>query len=85
MASSTKGKNYEVLKGLSRICVLGETKCFILSFAVTISLFNKTHHFILMIHADSVLDEALDDLEVSLGGGALEGGVTGLENKDNGL
>lgn len=42
-----------------------------------------THHFVLMIDADAVFHQSPDDLQMTLGGGSLERGVTSL--KRNGL
>jgi hypothetical protein len=41
----------------------------------------ETYHFVLMVYADSVFDERLDDVEVSLRGRPLKRGVPGLKRE----
>jgi len=41
---------------------------------------NVTHHFILMVDADPVFEQGLDDVDVTLGGGTLQRGVAGLKD-----
>ena len=38
-----------------------------------------THHFVLVVDADAILDQRLDDLQVALGRGPLKSGVPGLQ------
>ncbi len=40
-----------------------------------------THHFVLVVDADPVLDQSPDDVQVALGGRALQGRVAGLERE----